>query len=815
MEARHSQSYAHILSIYHADMCVSIDYLQDDTDHATKESIISEPMNYLFMTKQWLFDNKQNCLRNEYAIRQLTKEGLMTPPISMEPEALDENIFLIAIFQYAVTNMDNTLLATDSEIFKKFGSFYHYMKVGETNLLKRCSKFIKRHISPETLNLTKNDTYEIDKTPKSKQEIAKLFTCQSNWTGLDNIYVYIVEVMTKLYLIHHEQPVGGPAILELVNQMYERSLKTLWSNCMDGNTRTSLYAKHIPRPENPTSQLRRNNIGTRLKIIEHVRLWFSCFIVQRFFGRRISLEHFRRMETKIPKSHDIQYVELDLLRQSIHNGKLDTTKFVAVCFEKLMTINNTGLTPQQSREFRPHKYMHESTVYMYPWLLFSRQPGIYMYDFMKLFVNLYEIFNIQFGFQRWGERRLFPIRDIETPQHRDIDLDFQLFDVEARRRFSKYIRLIKGEIVESDEDSDEITEKSDESTSTDKDHGRRRKTSESEQLTEPEYTLIDGPIVSDRDICLLNTQIGSFINKWFSVNHPTALNAIRSSYERYKENSTNISKTADTQQNNIYLGKLLRTYIDNNTQIPISSINAGVVGILDSLQTEKDLEKSLGVAIDIASSDYFRMIVPGMQFATPEPNSPTSGKMPYWGMCMRKFEFITFLGLASIHSHTYGKNTPLNVNTSWLHCKHPVTFPGPFAYHDKMKAFKLPELRNDIFPWHCLQHFCHLFPCSLSQELIDQKSYSLFDLMRCMAFAGLNTLCKKQYEIFEWSFADKDDSVKNRKNIVDHTICVILILSGVNALKSETHYGDVFPPLFTRGVLKQPHDSERGRRSYD
>jgi hypothetical protein len=158
--------------------------------------------------------------------------------------------------------------------------------------------------------------------------------------------------------------------------------------------------------------------------------------------------------------------------------------------------------------------------------------------------------------------------------------------------------------------------------------------------------------------------------------------------------------------------------------------------------------------------------------------------------------------LASIHRHTYGKSTLLNAKTPWLHCQHRVRYPGRFANHDKMKAFELPELRKDIFPWHCLQHFCHLFPCSLSQELIDAESYSVFELMRCMAFAGLNTLREKQYSIFEWSFADKD-SVKNRKNIVDHTICVILILSGVNTLKSGTHYGDVFPPLFTEGVSKK------------
>ena len=176
---------------------------------------------------------------------------------------------------------------------------------------------------------------------------------------------------------------------------------------------------------------------------------------------------------------------------------------------------------------------------------------------------------------------------------------------------------------------------------------------------------------------------------------------------------------------------------------------------------------------------------------------------------MQKFEFIAFLVLASIHSRTYGKHIPLNASTQWLHCPHRVRFPGNFADYDRMKAFKLPELRKDFFPWHCLQHFCHLFPCNLSQRLIDNNSYSVFELMRCMASAGTATLCKKQYEIFPWSFADKED-VYNRKNIVDHTICVILILSGVDALESGTHYGDVTPPLFEQHTSS--HERSRSNR---
>jgi hypothetical protein len=567
---------------------VSIDYWQDDTNQETTDSIENEPPNRLFMTKQWLFDNKQNCLRNEYAIKELRKARLVQPPISMEPEALDENILLIAIFQYAVTNMNPELLRPESEIFENFQYFHHYMKVAGAHLVRRCGRIMTRHISPETLKLAKDDRYESSQTPESRKEIAQLFTCQSRWTGEHNAYVYILEVMTKLYLIHHEQPVGGPEIQELVTQMYERSLKMLWLHYKDGETENKLGPKHIPRPENATFQRRDNNTGTRLKIIEHVRLWFTCFIVQRFFGRRISIEYFRDRGTKIPKSHDIQHVELDLLTRSIQNGKLDITKFVALCFEKLMTINNTGLTPQQSEIFLPPDHMYEIPVDTYPHLLFSRQPGIFMIDFMALFVHLYETFEIPFGFQRSGDRRLFPIRDTEIPQHRDIDQSFQSFNVDARRRLSNYIRKI------IEEDSAESTEDSAKSTSTGKNRGKYP--SETEQLTKPKYTLIDSPFVPKSYIMQLDTRIGYFISKWFGVNRPTVLNDIKSSYERYKENSTNVSKTVETQKNNIHLGELLRRYIDNNTQIPISSINSRVVGILDSLQTEKDLEKSLGVA---------------------------------------------------------------------------------------------------------------------------------------------------------------------------------------------------------------------------
>jgi hypothetical protein len=77
--------------------------------------------------------------------------------------------------------------------------------------------------------------------------------------------------------------------------------------------------------------------------------------------------------------------------------------------------------------------------------------------------------------------------------------------------------------------------------------------------------------------------------------------------------------------------------------------------------------------------------------------------------------------------------------------------------------------------------------------------YSYSDILNCCLETRKTTLKKYQYSIFRWKFINGE--TYSKKNIMEHTICVILRLLSVEVLHTDIEYSTVVPPEFTEDSL--------------
>jgi hypothetical protein len=222
------------------------------------------------------------------------------------------------------------------------------------------------------------------------------------------------------------------------------------------------------------------------------------------------------------------------------------------------------------------------------------------------------------------------------------------------------------------------------------------------------------------------------------------------------------------------------------------SIPFAVGKVLQNMDNSTLYSRALGSLVTLLCRDYSALVA-RRGFAAPEAGSG-SREMPYWDSFQNKLYFFMYLLLVSLHSCTDEKDEEFSSKTRWLHQMHSVVDvtipPGSEG------AFTDSEHRQFRYPNACLALFQQLFPCDVSDTLQRTGRYTVAKLLECMNATipgNLTTLPNSQYDTFFWKRRGYI-SIEDPKSVVEHMICVVLILTGVDKICTGVVYDGVTPP---------------------
>jgi cytoskeletal protein RodZ len=108
-----------------------------------------------------------------------------------------------------------------------------------------------------------------------------------------------------------------------------------------------------------------------------------------------------------------------------------------------------------------------------------------------------------------------------------------------------------------------------------------------------------------------------------------------------------------------------------------------------------------------------------------------------------------------------------------------------------------------------------MFKCDLSQKMKNDSKYSAYNIIRCVLQADSKYFNENQCRPYLWKKYRKEKSTFDYKNVVEHAICVILILLGVNYLHSSIFYNGVSPPLFGDADDDTKKSEDEAKKSKD
>lgn len=750
------------LSCQHASLCVQIGYWQKIIQPPNDKQQINHD---LYMTPEWMFSGKNDCLKNEKVVLALNKGGVVINLEDPVGEMWHFHIFLIAMVQYAVTNNAPNTMTPSSWIFGPFQTALNLYLPGNARekLLSITEKMV-RGLSTDARELmqpTKNTPaeqgyghpfihYTNNKSlpPRIHKEVAKLFSFQSRHVGETSTFEYIVEVMMKLYLVKNI-PNSYKDLSQYVQETYEKCLEIIYKFCDDDDMKKILAEDMIPAVpgfsvhQELSEELRRS-----------VRDWFSGFVLVRSFGRRIATEYHKRMTS--PK---IESCELDWLKNSVHDttSTFDVLQFVNECYKSTdvfdLVLVDSPFIPNPKQQNKIKNYNN---------LIDRRSKRIIFPSFIPLLQTLYGHFHITFEFQSRLSTNRF-LWNVSPGKIREMNREnFTSFDRGTRAKFTRMLL----HVYES-------------TTSTNNEKLTRMYKTEDAHL---QYE-------TGRSVSQNGKPLGNFINEWFGPNEGHLVN-IKYWFAYRNENMKKMRRSSEDTKNDENLSGFIKSYIDVNMQSSVSSLQPRVYIILKSLLDQKTFKTALYQIIDVICSDYAALIVPGARFATPEIGMD---EMQYWEE-NKTFDFFIFTLIASLHSCTSNKSQPLTPKSKWL-----VT-------QRNVNEAVCP--RNGKILCLCLRHFSKLFPSQESKNMCLNGTYSYSDILNCCLTTQKTTLKTNQYNIFRWKFINGE--TYSKKNIMEHTICVILRLLSVEVLHTDIEYTTVLPPAFPKDSLQSssPEDSQ-------
>ncbi|KAJ1468666.1 hypothetical protein T484DRAFT_1754952 [Baffinella frigidus] len=271
-----------------------------------------------------------------------------------------------------------------------------------------------------------------------------------------------------------------------------------------------------------------------------------------------------------------------------------------------------------------------------------------------------------------------------------------------------------------------------------------------------------------------------FLGKWMQTQRGR-ITSITTQYDEYvvrftDNDTTKRAESALGVSIKKYMGVSLEYVGRTDDMLQYHKISEVVLKVLKCLQKPALYPEALGSLVTILCSGYAKVFEYESEFATPEAGT---NPLCFWNSWPDKFGLFLYLLLESLQSCcTENPAGGPSVSSPWLWQKHCV-FPSGEEYcsPEKEEAFTGSEHRHFLYPHRCLRNFGNLFKCELVDKMISDKSYTIGELLLCILMSE-GPWREKQGTVFKWKIHGSE-SFYDHKNIVDHALCVILLLAGV------------------------------------
>ncbi|KAJ1465061.1 hypothetical protein T484DRAFT_1757657 [Baffinella frigidus] len=600
----------------------------------------------------------------------------------------------------------------------------------------------------------------------------------SSTVGINSIWEYLVEVMMKQILVYELVNVNTRSketLNDAVSRVYLECMGKLKEMCKGFNetdaSPTPLNRQivdHINNGDIPTRHSETyNKSPNKSAIIAKIDLWFSSFVLQRTFGRRVAM-------TAMPSTYthsDIREVcEYAWFTPSIlDRTHFDTVEFIRSCWKSQYIEQRLlhGVTADLVDSYINNSDKSESLLWsvrgvLWPSMLTLIAAGEYhlnMDAFVQCIDGIHRCFKSHMKFDTISEESLRRFQSGNIPEFRRPTPCIQYWN-NSTGKFRGYLST-SSEGTPSSSNASSLSYVNSEETSPEiPDIGDEDRNKLDDLLTKGMHTIED-----------MKNRFKAYNTRWHVA--------------RDKNDVSDI-ETAIQESIQKYFAVNVHTFHEGGG-LPIE-----VVNILDGLVTPDTYPHALQKLVLLLSKQYAAIVNVG-NFATPEIGIIPMG---YWDKWPEIMKFFLALLVGSLHSKTTTAMDTLNCKTPWLHQPHNAQDMDTYLNIRTQGAFNDAEHRRFIFPHRCLLLFKELFPYGATDQL--KCGYTVAHLLLAITKAldgqeGMDVFKERQRYTFRWPRRGYT-SITEDKTIIDHTLCVILILAGVDKFHSSVNYDGVIPP---------------------
>jgi hypothetical protein len=751
------------------------------------------PVPRSHLTSGWYFDDTCTCIEND-PIHKLLK--LLTPFSVWFDEVGEQcNIYILkALLQYAVESGTSPFEYKDGQENSELPVNIQDIGTAIVNKFKYTTDG-KSMTKPFDL---RDHLQEYVKEQKEKKISDRDKYVLSHKADNTNSWEYLIVVMIKQKLMHgygiDEKPAG--TLEEDIGNAYTHSMGALITLCQYESVR-----KHedigkpadirITKYKRLEDQLKKGDIPDGLNagrmvdrkqtILAEVQDWYTWFLVQRVFSRRVASVVTQYIEKGISRNIDtaLGIVETQLMDASIdvENGEFNVKKFANSClkfdknnqlsnfldeFDKLKGFNSVGtkINKMGASHWNELVYTEQNNT--------VRRIDV---SLLRIFLrSLFDCFGVRFENNPTRSLAKYHIPDPARPRFRPQNLRQFIAIIHSRTAMKmqatgSHVMPFAAPTVGSIGSS--VTTGTRVGGVTDRGRGILINKSESGR----------------------SAQLSDMTHEWGDFQ--STIDDFKSAYAEYKtRNELTENGTTQTETYKSSCETRLAALIEKNLGIAISRTNVNIpdylVALLKNLDTPERYKNALGSVVSILSKNYAHTSnIPALRPLSNHPKTDTD-----WRGWSDHFKFFISLLLAGlIYDRKCTFRELVHIEFSMKKRIQP----------DATEFLNYDECREYVYRFRCYEWFQSIF--QVGSTVAVPSKYTIDELLGLIS-DGMKRPSAYQNKIFEW---DRDGyNTKIQKNIVEHTLCLILILFGVDTLPGDILYNDVGPPQPMDEVEKSP-----------
>jgi hypothetical protein len=596
-----------------------------------------------------------------------------------------------------------------------------------------------------------NETWSVDTVPRIDiPEVENGSFFGSNLKGKGETWWYILEVMMKMHLVYGANMSKSQTLDDDIKIVYERCLRVICTYAEKGlRVENRPYVTDaLERGEIPIYPEIMGNRNMSLEVCTNAKTWFCNFVLYRVFGRQVSLA------IASPATFfDNHLIETEFFKKSVlSNGEFDSNTFTELCWTNMKETDTVVTRDHPDLAYKKVKHILSNDQK----LLHHKVLALHLFE-------VYKSYNIQMSF---------------------VDVRHDIHKFHIKRTSPKYGKDFRDVMTYLITIFCEVLKKRD--TGRGMDHQQHSPTKSTPRVAgRRRRALIQFNPDEARSLRVyMETMTEDF----------KSLVVLYDKYkQRFESNNRDGVKHIEKR-----IHKYVKIYLGVNMGEHTKSIPPNAVAILSRLENPVHYQDALGLLVTMMSRDYANLVNIG-EFATPENGLDTMRDV--WQDWPCRFRFFLHLLLISLQSCTQRPGIPVTYGTPWLHQTHDASY-RELSKNDYVDAFSDSECRRFLYPYHCLESFAVIFPGTRVENMRDAGQYTIAGLLQCIQTSGFRGMKRLQNETYQWKRHGFSD-IYNNKSIVEHTLCIILILAGVDKIRTGIIYNGVSPVIYNQNKAQE------------